>query len=493
MSEMNTQTSRSWYKKLKHIMLPIIILGIGGGSMVVLKAMKQEPEQQEKLLQETAPLVSTETIHLSDSGVTITVDGIVVPSREVKLAAEVAGKVLFTKDGCKVGNLVYKAPLQERQAGGRDNLMIEIDPENYQLEVKRLTQELAQAQNAIDELEVEIDNAKAMIDLAHEEVLLQKSQLSRVEKLRTRNVVSDTEYEEAKRGELAARNALQKLTNEADLLRARRQRMMHARDLVEVQLSRAKLDLTRTKIYSPINGVIVVDSVEKDGYVKVGDPLVTIEDTSSVEVRSNLRMEELYQLWQYAAQTAQKNRDQKTKALSLEKSGSQADNKTRHDLGYQLPQLPVKVSYEIGGRKFVWDGRLSRYDGIGLDEKTRTVPCRIVVSDPRPSNILVNGQPASQVVGAPPLARGMYVSIDIPLKGNVSLLEIPETAIRPGNLVWIVRNGKLHAEKIRVIDTSNDQLLVELGASGIKPGDQVVTSPLGVANEGMLVREGEAK
>lgn len=264
MSETKTKTSQSWSKKLKHILLPILILGIGGGSMVVLKAMKQEPEQQENLAEQTAPLVSTETIKVSDSGVTIAVDGIVVPSREVKLAAEVAGKVLYTKDGCKVGNLVQKATQQEKEAGGDESLLIQIDPENYQLEVQRLTQELGQAQNAIDELEVEIDNAKSMIDLAHEEVLLQKSQLSRVEKLRTRNVVSDTEYEEAKRGELAARNALQKLTNEADLLRARRQRMMLARDLVKVQLSRAQLDLKRTKIYSPINGVIVVDTVEKD-------------------------------------------------------------------------------------------------------------------------------------------------------------------------------------------------------------------------------------
>ena len=460
-------------------MLPVIILGIGGGSMVVLKAMKQEPEQQEKLLENTALLVSTEKVNISDSGVTIAVDGIVVPSREVKLAAEVAGKVLFTRDGCKVGNLVYKATQKEQEAGGTENLLIQIDPENYQLEVRRLTQEHAQAQNAIDELEVEIDNAKAMIDLAHEEVLLQKSQLTRVQKLSARNVVSETELEEAKRGELAARNALQKLTNEADLLRSRRQRMMHARDLVEVQLSRARLDLSRTKIYAPIDGVIVEDTVEKDGYVKVGDPLVTIEDTSSVEVRSNLRMEELYQLWQHAAQSARKG-----KPVPLAGNG-------RHDLGYQLPQLPVKVNYELGGRKFVWNGKLSRYDGIGLDEKTRTVPCRIVVSDPRPSEILVNGQPTSQVVGAPPLARGMYVSVEIPLKGNVSLLEIPETAIRPGNLVWIVREGKLHAEKIRVVDTSGKQLLVELGASGLKPGDHVVTSPLSVANEGMPVREGE--
>lgn len=478
---MNTQKTRSFYKKLKHILLPVIILGIGGGSLVVLKAMKQEPEQKEILPQDEGILVSTETIDVSDSGVTISVDGIVVPSREVKLAAEVAGKVIFTLNGCKVGNLVHKATQQEREAEGSENLLIQIDPKNYELEVKRLTQELAQAQNAIDELEVEIDNAKAMIDLAHEEVLLQKSQLSRVEKLRARNVVSDTEFEEAKRSELAARNALQKITNDADLLKARRQRMMQARDLVDVQLSRARLDLTRTRIYSPIEGVIVEDSVEKDGYVKVGDPLVTIEDTSSVEVRSNLRMEELYQLWQHAAQSAQKG------------NPVPGSDPGRHDLGYQLPRLPVRVAYELGGRKFIWDGVLSRYDGIGLDEKTRTVPCRIVVSDPRPSRILVNGQSASRIVGAPPLARGMYVTIEIPLKGNVSLLEIPETAIRPGNLVWVVREGKLHAEKIRVVDTSGDQLLVEMGVSGLQPGDRAVTSPMSVANEGMLVREGEVK
>lgn len=449
----------------------------------MLMAMKKEPEKTDKLLANPAALVSTETIDLSDSGVTITVDGIVVPSREVKLAAEVSGKVLFTRDGCKVGNLVRKATEQELKSAGTENLLIQIDPENYELEVKRLTQEHAQAQDVIDELEVEIDNSKAMIDLAHEEVLLQKTHLNRVEKLRVKNVVSDTDYEEAKRSELAARNALQKLTNESDLLKSRRHRMMHARDLVGVQLSRAQLDLSRTRIYSPIDGVIVADSVEKDGYVKVGDPLVTIEDTSSVEVRSNLRMEELYQLWQHAAQSAKKG----------EAARAEPDLKNRYELGYQLPQLPVKVAYEIGGRKFVWNGKLSRYDGIGLDEKTRTVPCRIVVADPRPSEILVNGKPARQIVGAPPLTRGMYVSIEIPLKGNVSLLKIPETAIRPGNLIWVVRDGILHSEKIRVVDTSGDLLLVELGASGLKPGDHVVTSPLSTANEGMQVREGEAE
>ena len=483
MSDLKIQKPRSFYHRIKHILLPIFIIAIGGGSLVVLKAMKKDPEKSEQLLENTAPLVLTEVIGLSESGITITVDGVVVPFREVKLAAEASGRVLYTRDGCKVGNLVRKATDRERAVAGTENLLIQIDPENYELEVKRLTQEHAQAQDVIDELEVEIDNAKAVIDLVHEEVQLQKNHLNRVEKLRAKNVVSDTDYDEAKRTELGSRNSLQKLTNEADLLKSRRQRMERARELVGVQLSRAKLDLSRTRIYSPINGVIVEDSIEKDGYVKIGDPLVTIEDTSAVEVRSNLRMEELYQLWQHAAQTAKKSQSE---------SGTAQTN--RHDMGYQLPQLPVNVSYELGGRTFVWKGKLSRYDGIGLDEKTRTVPCRIVVSDPKASEILVNGLPTDQLVGAPPLTRGMYVSIEIPLKGNVALLEIPETAIRPGNRVWVVREGKLHAEKIRVVDTSGEQLLVEVGASGLKSGDSVVTSPLSIAAEGMQVRnKGEAK
>ncbi|WP_298867711.1 HlyD family efflux transporter periplasmic adaptor subunit [uncultured Gimesia sp.] len=483
MSDLKIEKPRIFYHKIKHILLPIFIIAIGGGSLVVLKAMKREPVKSEQLLEASAPLVLTEMIGLSESGITITVDGVVVPSREVKLAAEVSGRVLYTRDGCKVGNIVRKATDQEREVAGTVNLLIKIDPQNYELEVKRLTQEHAQAQDVIDELEVEIDNSKAVVDLVHEEVQLQKRHLNRVEKLRAKNVVSDTDYEEAKRTELAARNSLQKLTNESDLLKSRRKRMEHARDLVGVQLSRAKLDLSRTRIYSPINGVIVEDSVEKDGYVKVGDPLVTIEDTSAVEVRSNLRMEELYQLWQHAALTARKSQSE---------SGVTQTN--RHNLGYQLPQLPVNVRYELGGRTFIWKGKLSRYDGIGLDEKTRTVPCRIVVSDPEASAILVNGRPTDQLVGAPPLTRGMYVSIEIPLEGNVALLEIPEMAVRPGNLVWVVREGKLHGEKIRVVDTSGEQLLVELGASGLKSGDQVVTSPLSVASEGMRVRKkGEAE
>ena len=54
---------------------------------------------------------------------------------------------------------------------------------------------------------------------------------------------------------------------------------------------------TYAQITAPIDGVIVLEEVEEDSYVNKGTLLVAIEDTSAVEVKCSLRMDELYWLW----------------------------------------------------------------------------------------------------------------------------------------------------------------------------------------------------
>ncbi len=56
------------------------------------------------------------------------VDGTVVPFREARVAAEVAGRVIYKADECEAGSYVRK-----------DQLLMRIDPTDYQLEVQRLT------------------------------------------------------------------------------------------------------------------------------------------------------------------------------------------------------------------------------------------------------------------------------------------------------------------------------------------------------------------
>ena len=198
-----------------------------------------------------------------------------------------------------------------------------------------------------------------------------------------------------------------------------RGRLESARNLSTSNLKKARLDLQRTRILSPADGVIVNDLVEVDSFVQRGTLLFSLEDTSKVEVKCKLQMEDLYWLWD------QPGRSSQTVAASA------AD-------AYDIPETHVQVVYRLAGYNdldYIWEGRLTRYDGVGLDEKTRSAPCRVVVDEPRKRT-------STHSSGPPALVRGMYVTIRIQVDPETPLLNIPEEALRPGNQVWRVPVAK---------------------------------------------------
>ena len=128
----------------------------------------------------------------------------------------------------------------------------------------------------------------------------------------------------------------------------------------------------------------------------------------------------------------------------------------------------------------------------------------------------------------------MYVTVHIHARPAVTLLRIPEQALRPGKTVWLVREGKLVRRRVEVVDVQGDvnkaQAIIYAGpsleekaaraamscgmagAAGpamfvnfasvwedwwresyLGAGDRVVTSPLSEAVAGMEVREEEAQ
>jgi hypothetical protein len=105
-----------------------------------------------------------------------------------------------------------------------------------------------------------------------------------------------------------------------------------------------------------------------------------------------------------------------------------------------LPPTPVEISYQVAGRTDVvyqWHGRLSRYEGIGLDTQSRTVPVRITVENPR--DVRRNGISISEEGngGLPALVRGMFVDVKIKTKPRRQLVLIPKLALKPGGLLWV--------------------------------------------------------
>jgi hypothetical protein len=95
----------------------------------------------------------------------------------------------------------------------------------------------------------------------------------------------------------------------------------------------------------------------------------------------------------------------------------------------------------------------------------------------------------------------MYVTIRIPIEPRTQLLEVPEAAVRPGNLVWRVRQGKLAIVPVNFValadaagaEGSRTALIHvegsrdEATSSRLQPGDQVVVSALQFVRSGMAI------
>ncbi|MGM0490465.1 MAG: efflux RND transporter periplasmic adaptor subunit [Planctomycetota bacterium] len=447
-------SKRKWFfSELPRTVIPVAILAVGVGGLVVISGGKKPDKSAD--VAEAVPLVETARVEAHEEGLVIETDGLVVPFREINLAAEVAGRINEKSPQCEAGTYV--------EAG---ELLMEIDPRTYELDVQRLEREVDQAEANLQELKVEASNTESLIELAAEDLELQRRELERMRKLWDRKATSEASLDEAKRAEVTARNSLTSLENQLRMTGARRNRLRQAKALAEARLELAGVDLSRTQVHAPVDGVVVRAHVEEGGYVQPGTELVALEDTSAVEVTCSLQVDELGWLWEHAG---------------VESRGEHPD--ARRD--YQLPRVAVTVIYDVRGRRYAWDGVLDRYDGLGLNEKTRTVPCRIVVSEPRKTRALAED---SRRRGPRALVRGMYVTVQLHLGSRTPLLKVPERAVRPGNQAWRVRDGRLHIVDLDVAQATDELVLVRADSGDWVAGDRVVITPLSAVHDGMSVR-----
>ncbi len=467
-------------------LISTLIVACGVGAMLALGSRQQEtlpPQDEQK-----APQVETVRVQPHAGDLDIEIDGIVSPYREIQVAAEVSGRVRFKDKDCQAGSFIEEGRLRvmvDEEGGLRfeveqGKLLLEIDPRDYQLEEQRSLRQLQQAQTELEEVDVEVRNIDGLIELAVEDLQLAQNEKDRLTRLSTS--ISRSELDQAQRAVLAAVNAKQTLENQLSLARVRRSRLLVAQELTKSQIEKAQLDLSRTRIVSPVDGVIVSDLVEEGDYVQKGAPLLVIEDTSSIEVLCNLKMEDLFWLW-----------SQRTPAATAPDSRQWA---------YQVPRTPATIYYQFAGRddlKFAWQGTLVRFDGIGLDERTRTVPCRVEVDKPRDVTAVgtkdVGANP--RVPGPPALVRGMYVTVVLHVRQGDDFVKVPDEAIQPGKKVWRVRDGRLEQlgplTLIRGVEETDPQgrakrfWLAPSGPSRLQSGDRLVITPLPGAYDGMLV------
>jgi multidrug efflux pump subunit AcrA (membrane-fusion protein) len=436
--------------------VPLLVLG-GGIAAFMLMGSQPPPARRQVDVAAALPVRTTD-VRAETGGLTIEADGVVVPLREVTLAAEVSGRVLRKSEACNAGQFVT--------AG---TPLIEIDPRDYQFDVERLERELKQAGHALEELDEEITQNATSVDLAKRQVDLARREAARLETLKAGKIVTESEHDRAIRDELTAANTLTALEGQKRVLSKRRNRLLEAEALASTMLEKAQLDLSRTRIIAPVDGIVVEDKVEQESFVAKGTPLVTIEDTRAAEVRTSLPMDDVARVW-----------------------GGRRTGDTARTAHEQL-DTPATVVFTVGDAAYEWKGVLSRQEGRGLDEKTRTLPCRVLVADPRAVTALDRyGAPLADLpAGAPQsLLRGMFVEVQVHVDATEQLVSIPEEAQRPSGEVWVMRDGRLVILNPRPVQVSAGRVVFDSAASGLLPGDRVVTSQISQPRPGMEIVEG---
>jgi multidrug efflux pump subunit AcrA (membrane-fusion protein) len=442
-------------KNIAGWIVPALILA--AGAAVFLGLGTQPPPPRKEASPSVAQPVRTRPAEAVAEGLSIAADGVVVPLREVTLAAEVPGRVKRKEDVCNEGRFV--------EAGA---VLLEIEPRDYELDVERLERELRQAGLAIEEIDEEFAQNAESTGLARRQVDLARREVARLEGLKAGRIVTESDHDRALRDELTATNSLTMLEGQRRVLTKRRSKMVEAQLLAQTMLEKAKLDLSRTTIRAPVAGIIVEDKVEQGSFVAKGTPLVTIEDTSGAEVRTNLEMADVARIW-----------------------GGRAASAAGPRPGFDAP---ATVTFRIGDATYEWDGLLSRQEGRGIDERTRTLTCRVHVADPARVRAMDRYGAALPVV--PPeaprtLLRGMFVQVHVHLDTPDELVSIPEEAQRPNGEVWVMRDGRLEVLRPRAVQSTGGRLVFESRSAGLAAGDRVIVSQIANPRAGMPVAESD--
>ncbi|KAA1257597.1 multidrug resistance protein MdtN [Rubripirellula obstinata] len=431
----------SLHSLMVNLVLPLILLV--GAFLVFLLLGSVEPEKRTAIdntrlgrMKALAPVRIEQLQSLKATGtqLALEIDGTVVPFQEAKVAAEVAGRVTMKSEKCEAGQYVQQG-----------DLLMKIDNTDYKIEVERLTRQKEQEYQSLREIDQEMANAQRVIKITEDDVKLQMKEVKRQSSL-PKGYASRGDIEKAQRSLNAAQQQLISAENNLNLLRQRRVRLEASEQLAATNLRAAEVNLARTEIRAPIEGVIVSEEADVNTFVSRGQMLVVIDDTSKAEVASSMRMDQLYWVLDQGAE--------KVNGISPKMSRS-----------YDLPETPALIEYQISGREntvYRWKARLLSYNGIGLDNDTRTVPVRIVVDDPQ-TMVDENGKPVevsrTNQAAASALVRGMYVRVKLLITPQTPLVVIPARAIRPGNRVFeFVHDESVLTPKEQ--PTGNDEVVV---------------------------------
>lgn len=235
---------KHWTTKVFAALLALGILAAGAATVTYL--MVSAPEVKRSAQERVPPLV--EALDMQSGTVSRVVEafGTVMPAREIEISPEVSGRIIEVHPSLEPGGII--------KAG---EVLIRIDPEEYELAVEEAEGALAEAQAA---LEVE----------------------------QGRQTVAQREWE------LFGKDLPNAQVSESLALREPQRRQAEARILsARSAVKQAELDLKRTAVLAPFDVLVLDESVDIGQNVSPGSPIAQLAGSEEFWVRVSIPADRL--------------------------------------------------------------------------------------------------------------------------------------------------------------------------------------------------------
>lgn len=387
---------------IARIAISLSILGAGLGISGLLIASKATTEALPQ--KDVGVSVRTQKVKARQERVTVAAQGTVVPAREVSLQPEVQGRVTYANQALVPGGRFKKG-----------EVLLRIDASEYALRAKQSATEVAQAEQQL------------MLEQSRQEIAAQEWQLIGV----------DESASEAGRA-VALRKPQMK---EAE---ARRDLAQHSRDL-------AKLNVGRTALVAPFNGIVRSGNVTVGQYISPAVNLGTLVSSDEYWVQVSIPVARL---------------------TSIRVPGFNAETGEGSE---------ASVWQEVGDQKVERLGRVVRLYG-DVDPMGRMARVLVEIKDPL-------GLQTESAEKALPLLLGAYVHVNIEGESMMDVIEVPRSAVHSGRYVYVFGpDERLLVRDVEIAWRKPESFLLR---SGLKDGEEIVTSRISTAIDGVKLRRAD--
>lgn len=398
-----------WLTRSVSVLTPLLVIGLAVGGTVAMGAMKPEPEEKEDIVK-AIPVLTAMAVQ-DDVTLKIRVQGEVQPRTEINLVPQVGGKISYMAPSFIEGGKFRKG-----------ELLVRIEPAEYELRVVQARANVAQAETAVARETSEGDIARR-------------------------------DWEELGRA------------GEPTPLTLRLPQLAEANAQLagaKAQLAEAELQLSRASLYAPFDGRVTMRHIDAGEFVTAGTRLGEIYAVDMMDVRLPMTNTELKRAGLTLGYSADGSKGIPV-TLSADVAGrysewqghivrtdSRFDSETRVLFAYAevkdpfgagadegVPLAPgIFVDADIAGQTLtdivvVPRAALRGTDKVYVanDDETLTIKTVSVLSSDRTSAILSSGlESGSPVITSPirGVADGMKVAV-------VETLDIdtPETEVTP--------------------------------------------------------------